>query len=418
MRGWVGPIGLLVTIVGVQSVAISGLSALIPAYLHRAGAGDFLVGLSFTAWAVTRGGFGLLAGRIYGRLGARRLLVAALALFVVTTLGYALDHAPLVLVALRLGQGVAAGLFWTPLLAATAQASPPKGRLRALSYVNMTYAATGLASNLLAGTIAAGVSPAAFFWMECVLLAFVGIPLALALPVEGGARGAVPSIAAAETAAAAGRPPDLGSRQRLQAALAALAGLPVVVTAVGTPVLLMRAGAGYRLVGLVVAAMVLANIAAQAPAHRLAARWGEGKVLAAVGGGAALLLAALPFAHGIDAVAALVIPLSGALALIALTWLSWAQAGVPPAALGRLTGLMRGVGDLSAVLAYTAFGLIATHLGPSLWILAGVAAATGLGALWLAGRGGPKQSAAVHGSDPLPSAAPAEEMEAASDAAD
>lgn len=391
--------GLLVAIVCVQSLAISGLSSLVPAYLHHAGAGDFLVGLSFTAWAVTRGASGLVAGRIYGRFGARRLLVAALALFAVTTLGYALDHAPVMLVALRLGQGVAAGLFWTPLLAATAQVGPPEGRLRALTLVNVTYAATGLASNLLAGNIAAGLSPAAFFWMECALLALVGVPLALRLRVaEGAGAGGRGEAAAADGAVGHGRAagaatsapasPALGPRQWVQAALAAVAGLPVVVTAVGAPVLLMRAGAGYRVVGLVVAAMVLANIVAQAPAHRLAARWGEGRVLAVLGGVAGALLVALPFAHGVGAVTALVIPLSGALALTALTWLSWAQSGVPRGAIGALTGLMRGVGDLTMVLAFTAFGFIAGHLGPSLWGLAGLAVATGVGALWVAGQAG------------------------------
>ena len=384
LRRRMGPVGLLVAIVSVQALAISGLSALIPAYLHRAGAGDFLIGLSFTAWAVTRGAFGLVAGRVYGRVGARRLLTVALGLFAATTLGYALDHAPPVLVALRLAQGVAAGFFWTPLLAATAEACPPEGRLRALSYVSMAYAATGLVSNVVAGAIAAGLSPGAFFWMECAVLACAGLPLARTLPAGTGTGSRRAELAHLEAAAAADEPARLGPRQRLQAVLAALAGLPVVVTAVAAPVLLVRAGAGYRLVGMVAAGMVLANITAQAPAHHLAARCGEGRLLATLGALTALLLIALSFAHSTVSIAAVVIPLSGTLALLTLTWLSWAQGGVATNALGALTGLMRGVADLSAVFAYTAFGLIASHLHPALWTLAAVAATTGVAAWALA----------------------------------
>jgi predicted MFS family arabinose efflux permease len=376
----------LIAIVGVQALAISGLGSLVPAYLHRAGAGDFLIGLAFTAWAITRGAVGLVSGRIYGRFGARRLLSLSLALFAATTLGYALDHAPEVLVALRLVQGVAAGAFWTALLATTANAAGPERRLQALTYVNIAFAGAGLLSNLLAGWLASAISPGSFFWVECGILGLVALPLALGLPPSEGPRGSARAGRAEAAAAAEPAPPPLGGRQRLQAVMSALAGLPVVITAVGTPVLLMRGGAGYRLVGVVAAAMVLANIVAQAPASRLARRWGEGRVLGALGIATGALLLLLPFAHRAWSVAALVIPLSGTLSLMALTWLSWAQAGVARSQVGPLTGLLRGVGDLSTVVAYTAFGIIAAHLAPSLWTLAVLEVATGLGALWLAGR--------------------------------
>jgi UDP-N-acetylglucosamine--N-acetylmuramyl-(pentapeptide) pyrophosphoryl-undecaprenol N-acetylglucosamine transferase len=79
----------LMALAALQALAITGLSTLIPAYLARAGADDFLIGLSFTAWAVTRGGFGLIAGRAYERFGPRRLLTLALLLFSLATGGYA-----------------------------------------------------------------------------------------------------------------------------------------------------------------------------------------------------------------------------------------------------------------------------------------------------------------------------------------
>lgn len=371
---------VLLGIAGLQAVAIAGLSALVPAYLERAGASAFVVGLAFTAWAITRGAFGLVAGRLYARLGSRRLLTFALALFTATTLGYALDHRPLVLVALRLGQGVAAGLFWTSLLAAAAESSPPERRMAALSAVNVMYAAGALTSNVLAGAVAAAAGPAAFFWLEAALLGGIGVPLGLAVRP---AATRTPPPAVAEAAAASERPPQLGRHQRLQAVLAAIASLPVVLTAVAAPAFLARAGVGYRAVGTVVAAMVVANIAAQLPASFLAARLGERRLLGLLGGLAALLCTALPFARTPVPLAALMIPLSGILALTMLTWLSWAQSGVPPAAIGSLTGLMRGISDLAAVLAYSAFGVISHHPAPAMAVLAACAAGAGAAALLL-----------------------------------
>jgi predicted MFS family arabinose efflux permease len=366
----------LVALVGLQSLAISGLSALLPAYLARQGAPASLVGFAFTTWAVARGAFGLLAGRLYARLGPRRLLTGSFALFAGTTLGYALFPEPRALVALRLGQGVAAGFFWTSILAAAGEASAPEARLAALARVNVVYAATGLASNLAAGWVAATWSPDTWFWLESALLALGGVPLAASLPARAGPP-------AASTPATPGPGATLGPRSRRQAVLAALAGLPAAIPAVGAPVLLTRAGAGYRLVGLVAAGMVLANIAAQVPAGRLAARLGEARLLAGLGGLSAGLLVLLSSARSPAAVAALVIPLSGALTLTGLTWLSWAQAGVPPDSVGAVTGLLRGLGDLSAVAAYTAFGAVAAHLRPALGVLALVALGTGVGALRL-----------------------------------
>lgn len=396
--GWTGPAGgaaadgrralqfRLALIAGVQALAITGLSSLVPAYLTKAGAGDFLVGLSFTAWAITRGGFGLVAGRAYGRFGERRLLTAALLLFALATLGYALSRSPEALVALRLVQGVAAGLYWTALLAATAAAAPPAQRLSALMRVNVAAAAAGLLSNALAGALASAWSPRAFFWLECVLLLGAAVPLAATLPVDRDAGG----VGVAQREAAASREgvppgPRAARRASWRIALAAVGNLAIVVPAVGAPVLLLRAGGGYGLVGGVGSTIVLANIAAQSLAPRLAARLGTARLLAVAAGVAALALGALAALHGALAVAALCVLISAAVSLAALTWLSWAQAGVPASGIGRVTGLFRGVCDLSTVLAYTGFGLIAAHLIPGLLLLAALVLAAGVGALCLGG---------------------------------
>lgn len=375
------PRARLVALAAVQGLAISGLSTLVPAYLARAGAGDFLIGLSLTAWALTRGGLGLLAGRAYGRWGARRLLTLALAIFAASTLGYALSTTLQALVALRLAQGVAAGLYWTALFAAAAAAEPPERRLGALSRINVTAATAGLASNLLAGVVAAAWSPRAFFWAETALLLVVGLPLAASVPF-----GPAPPPALGARAWVGAAPPGAtarDTRRRWQVVLAATQSLALVVTGVGAPVLLSRAGGGYRLVGGVGSGMVLAGIAAQALAVRLARRAGSPRLLALAGTVAAAALAGLALLPGPTGTAVLCVLLAGALSLCTLTWLSFVQAEAQAAELGRLTGLLRGVSDLAAMVAYTAFGLIAAHLVPALLLLSGLTAAGGLLALAL-----------------------------------
>jgi MFS family permease len=412
----------LLAIAGLQALAITGLSSLLPAYLSRSGASDFVVGLSFTAWAVARGGFGLVAGRLYARAGARRLLALALGLFAATTLAYALSRSALLLVAWRLLQGVAAGLYWTALLAAAGEGVAPEARLTSLVRVNVVAATAGLASNALAGAVAAAWSPRTFFWMESGLLT-LGIPLALGLPAQApqrarrAGRALRPTglgwreVAAATeggdgharrrrrplrrtpgpvgaSAARSGTRGGTGSRgtgqRRWQIALAAVGNLPLVVTMAGTPVLLLRTGAGYPLIGAVGALMVLANIGAQTAAGRLRRRWGTRRVLAGAGTVASASLILLAAGHGVAATVVACVLLSAALSLSALTWLSWVQLGAEAAEVGAVTGLFRGIGDLSAVVGYTAFGLISAHLRPSLALLALLALVSGGGALAVA----------------------------------
>ena len=377
----------MIALASVQALAIAGLAGLIPAYLAHSGASDYLVGWAFTSWAVTRAAFGLAGGRAFVRFGARTLLLCAYALFALATGGYALSHSPETLIALRLLQGAAAGLYWTALLAAAAAGVAPRLRLAALARVNVAAATAGLISNALAGTIAATFGPATFFWGECALLILVGLPLALALPntaTPGKARPALADHLKGEAAAArdpaAGRLP---STTAVRAGLAAVANLPIVVTAVGAPVLLLRAGAGYPMVGAVTAAMILANIAAQFAAGRLGDRIAPGRLLAGAAAATAIFLSLLPLAHRPLAIAAICVLLAGALSLTALGWLSWTQRDAPSEAIGPVTGLLRGLCDLSGVVAFTAFGFIAAHLATSLWVIALVVMATGVAALRL-----------------------------------
>ncbi len=376
-----------IALAAVQALAIAGLAGLIPAYLAHGGASNYLVGWAFTSWAVTRAAFGLAAGRAFTRFGARNLLLCAYALFALATGGYALSHSPDTLVGLRLLQGAAAGLYWTSLLAAAAAEVPPRLRLAALARVNVAAATAGLISNALAGAVAAAFGPQVFFWAECALLVLVGLPLTLALPSKRVRPTASPTKAdAIHREAAAARERNRGrlpGSTALRAGLAAVANLPIVVTAVGAPVLLLRAGAGYPLVGAVTAAMILANIGSQFAAGRFGDRVAPGQLLAGAAAATTLFLCLLPLARGPLTIALVCVLLAGALSLTALGWLSWTQRDAPSEAIGPVTGLLRGLCDLSGVVAFTAFGFIAAHLAASLWTIGAVVLATGIAALRL-----------------------------------
>ncbi len=361
----------------VQGLAIGGLATLIPAYLHKAGASDFLVGLSFTFWGLSRGVFGLIAGAAYRRLGHRVVLGAALFIFAVSTLAYALSRTPTTLVAFRLLQGVGAGLYWTSLLATVAKATPPAGRMAALVRTNILVAGMGLVGQPIAGALATAISPTAFCWISTVLLAGLAAPLAISLP---GKIGADPP---AHRASPSASPARLGRLQHAQAIGAALQNLPAVVTMIGMPVILSELGAGYTAIGVEGAAMLLASMLAQQIGHGWAKRYGRGRLLMVGAIVAAAALGGLALRASVGFSDACFIVLAATLGLSNLTWLHWAQQSVSDELLGPLTGVFRGTGDLFAVIGYTLFGVLAHHLLGGLGLLAAISLAVGAGALRL-----------------------------------
>jgi MFS family permease len=139
-----------------------------------------------SAYTVTLGGFLLLGGRAADRLGARRVFVAGLVLFGLSSLAGGLATDPAALVAARAAQGLGAALLMPSslkLLAAGFAEGPERNRAFAVWGV---AGSTGAAVGALGG----GVLTSAFGWAAVLLvnvpvtvLAAVAAPLVL--PPDG-----------------------------------------------------------------------------------------------------------------------------------------------------------------------------------------------------------------------------------------
>lgn len=362
-----------------QGLAIAALSSLIPAYLHHQGASDFLVGLSFTFWALTRGVFGLVSGTAFRRFGPRTVLSTAMAVFAVATAGFALSRSPWTLVDFRLLQGVAAGLYWTALLAAVAHASPPDRRLAALARTNIIALAMGLIGQPIAGEMARALSPTSYYWISTAILSLVALPLAITLPQS---RTENPVVEPKSTQSVA----HLAPIQRWQAVLAALGNLPAVVTSIGMPIIFADRGVGYAGIGVEGGLMLFAGMLLQQVGQGWGRRFGRGKLLMLSGAVCAAALVSIAVHLPLLLTGAAFVILFGSLALANLTWLHWSQSSVPDGLLGPLTGFFRGVGDLSSVITFSLFGVLAAHLTIGLAVLAIVVFGVGLSALRLEGQ--------------------------------
>jgi len=142
--------------------SVNLLAPAITADLGVAASGGQLV---LSAYTTTFAATLVVAGRLGDRYGRRRLLAVGLAAFAALSVLAAFAPTLPVLVALRAGLGVAAGLF-TPQVLSTIQATAPD-RLRALG-VTLFTAVSGVATiagQVLAGAVA-GVAGDHLGWRE------------------------------------------------------------------------------------------------------------------------------------------------------------------------------------------------------------------------------------------------------------
>jgi EmrB/QacA subfamily drug resistance transporter len=142
-----------------------------------------------TGYALTYGGFLLLAGRAADTFGRLRVFVAGLLVFGVASAaaGAAVDH--LVLVAARAGQGVGAA-FVSPAALALVTTTWPEGpeRNRALGILAAAASAGGAGGLLLGGAI---TQWAGWRWIFLVNLPIVAVAVLAALLVLSDDRGRV-----------------------------------------------------------------------------------------------------------------------------------------------------------------------------------------------------------------------------------
>ncbi|WP_419992884.1 MFS transporter [Streptomyces boninensis] len=146
-----------------------------------------------TAYAVLYGGFLLLGGRLSDLLGRRRMFVAGMALYGLSSLLGGLATAPGVLLAARGLQGLAGAVLFPAVLALVNTSfaeGPPRNRA-------LTIWAMAGAGGLTAGSLAGGLLTDALGWQAVfyvnVPLAALGVVAAFALlPADGSAtRGSI-----------------------------------------------------------------------------------------------------------------------------------------------------------------------------------------------------------------------------------
>jgi EmrB/QacA subfamily drug resistance transporter len=152
------------------------------------------------AYLVAFGGLLLLAGRMGDLIGQRRVFLAGLAVFVVSSLACALATAPWMLVSARLAQGVGGALTSAVVLGMIVSLFPePAERARAIGVYGFVASAGGSI-----GLLAGGVLTAALDWRWIFL---VNLPVGIATwvgtlryvdagtPAAGNRRADVPSAA-------------------------------------------------------------------------------------------------------------------------------------------------------------------------------------------------------------------------------
>jgi MFS transporter, DHA1 family, solute carrier family 18 (vesicular amine transporter), member 1/2 len=122
------------------------------------------LGLSHRQSGVVLGSYGLAvlllaipAGHLADRLGPRRMTIAAVLLFAVTTPLYAVASNFGELLALRVAGGLFSAVSWTAGLAWLVASTPETHRGRALATVNASASAGSLAGPLIGGPIVAGL---------------------------------------------------------------------------------------------------------------------------------------------------------------------------------------------------------------------------------------------------------------------
>jgi MFS family permease len=351
---------------------------LVPLLLTPSGAGPGAVGAVFTAYAAALVAAQVVGGALAERIGAGRLAVAALGIYMLAMLGYLVSHAPAALVAVRLVEGTGSGLLTPAVMSLAARAAPPERRGRAMGLVLGLGGLGFLAGPLLGGYLA----PLGLHLPFLVAGAVAAVAAATALvalppdppapPDAGGWAGA----ARADAGAIAARlvdPRFLGAAAPLMAVKVNFAALQA-----GVPLLAARAlGATPAETAWLFAVTALAYVAVQPVVGRLADRLGTRGPLAVAFVGMAALLAwqagRTTFQAFLPGWVVLSLLQTGAVTL-ALKHL--ADRVVPPgAAGGKALGLASATADLGMIAAPAVFLPLAAWrveailLGPAATVL-------------------------------------------------
>ncbi|WP_256789120.1 MFS transporter [Frankia sp. AvcI1] len=185
---------ILVLLLGSQfmlAVDFSILNVALPSIGAGVGLTDAHLQWVATAFALPAAGFTLLFGRVADLAGRRRMLLAGLALLVVSSLVGGLATSPAVLLGARVGQGLAAAMT-TPAALALLLTSFPPGRLRQRALgMNGALISAGFTTGALAGGLLTGLLSWRWAFLVNVPVAAAILLAAPRLLPAGGASGPV-----------------------------------------------------------------------------------------------------------------------------------------------------------------------------------------------------------------------------------
>lgn len=132
-----------------------------------------------TAFALASAGFTLIFGRLADVLGRRRMFLAGMALLAVASLAGGLAQSPAMLLAARVGQGLATAIT-TPTALSLLTAAFPEGRLRQRA---LGLNGSLLSAGFIAGSVLGGILTGLLSWRWAFLInVVVGVTVMLIAP--------------------------------------------------------------------------------------------------------------------------------------------------------------------------------------------------------------------------------------------
>lgn len=301
-------VGLFIA-TGAAMLGLSIIIPIMPLYAEHLGASGFFLGVIFSGFALSRGLFAPIMGRVSDQYGRKRLLMLGLGLYVLLALAYAFAASPLVLAGIRLAQGFASVLV-TPIAQSYIGDITPEGREG--EYMNLFY--VSLFGGLAVGPLIGGWLSDVFalqtpFFFMAAMAAVAFVLVAVMVPQR----------------LAAAREEQRGAPVSMRRALAAvfgddeMRGLMSYIGARGFyrwgfnsffPIFAVGAAALNRTqVGLLISGYMLAGGVLQYPLGRLSDRFPERRVAFIVFGGtlSGLAMLVLTMLHSLYPLIALVV---------------------------------------------------------------------------------------------------------------
>jgi MFS family permease len=162
----------------------------LPSIQHGLGASDSALEWVVSGYALAFGLVLIPAGRLGDAIGRKPLYIAGLTLFLLASLGAGLAHSPAELVAARIVQGLAAGIYYTQINAVIVDTSAGPARSRAFgilaAVIGLSTAVGPLAGGLII-TVAGPHSGWRWIFLVNLVIGAVAVPAAVRfLPATAG----------------------------------------------------------------------------------------------------------------------------------------------------------------------------------------------------------------------------------------